>query len=84
MVADTPARRLWSDEYLREVYGALDVLCEVKHEDRGKEPKRMKISEFLDRYQKDDVYIVTVLPDDMRKEIKVGSCNAHVHLCVPL
>ena len=80
MVVDTPARRLWSDEYLRNTYGSLDVLCEVKHEDRSKSPRRMRMTDFLDRYQKDNVYIVTVLPDVMRKQIKVLLPAQTLHL----
>ncbi|XP_065174902.1 bifunctional peptidase and (3S)-lysyl hydroxylase Jmjd7-like [Sycon ciliatum] len=70
MVSDSPAFRLWTDEYLRETYGSLDVISEVKNESRATPPKRMQMREFLDRYQKDNLYIVTVLPDDMRKEVK--------------
>ncbi|XP_071479213.1 tRNA wybutosine-synthesizing protein 5-like [Diadema antillarum] len=70
-VLESPAIEKWTDEYLREKYGDLDVLVEVKKEDRTVRSKRMKISAFLDGYKTEDWYIVTVLPDEMRPDIQV-------------
>lgn len=48
------------------------MLVEVKKEDRTTRPKRMTIKTFLKGYLKEDWYIVSVLPDEMRGEVKVG------------
>eukprot|EP00057_Strongylocentrotus_purpuratus_P016508 XP_011670982.1 PREDICTED: lysine-specific demethylase 8 [Strongylocentrotus purpuratus] len=52
-------------------YGDLDVLVEVKKEDRTKKRLRMKIKKFLSRYEMENWYVVTVLPDEMRHELQV-------------
>ncbi|XP_066282976.1 bifunctional peptidase and arginyl-hydroxylase JMJD5-like [Branchiostoma lanceolatum] len=71
-IAKAPAVTNWqSDEYIREKYGDLDVLVEKKHEDRLARPKRMPLSEFLDNYQDEDWYVVSLLPDPMRAEMQV-------------
>lgn len=38
----------------------------------------MTLSKFLDSYKADNIYAVTVLPDEMRKEVKVLVCNPNV------
>ena len=53
-------------------YGDLDVLVEVKKEDRTKKRLRMKIKKFLSRYEMENWYVVTVLPDEMRHELQVS------------
>ncbi|XP_038065797.1 uncharacterized protein LOC119735920 [Patiria miniata] len=70
-ITDSPAMQKWSDEYLRENYGDLDVLVEVKKENRELRPKRMKFAEFLKRYMTDSVYIVSLIPQEMAHEVKV-------------
>ncbi|XP_078591174.1 lysine-specific demethylase 8-like [Branchiostoma floridae x Branchiostoma japonicum] len=71
-IAKAPAVTNWqSDEYIREKYGDLDVLVEKKHEDRGARPQRMPLSEFLDNYEAEDWYVVSLLPDPMRAEMQV-------------
>lgn len=49
----------------------LDVLIELKQENRSHPPRRMTIAEFLSRYEEEDMYIVTVLPDPMRRDVQV-------------
>lgn len=71
-VADSPAMTKWDDGYLMKNYGDLDVLVEVKKEDRTTRPKRMTIKTFLKGYLKEDWYIVSVLPDEMRGEVKAS------------
>lgn len=73
-VAESPALKKWTDEYLVAEYGDLDVLLEVKRENRSRQPKRLNISTFIGLYKKEDVYAVTVLPDPMRKEVQVPTC----------
>nr|XP_054760226.1 lysine-specific demethylase 8-like [Lytechinus pictus]XP_054760227.1 lysine-specific demethylase 8-like [Lytechinus pictus] len=70
-VTDSPAMTNWTDDYLNKEYGDLDVLVELKKEQRGSRNKRMKISKFLSHYGVEDWYVVTVLPDEMRHEIQV-------------
>ncbi|CAH1266290.1 KDM8 [Branchiostoma lanceolatum] len=71
-VTKAPAVVNWrSDEYIREKYGDLDVLVEKKNEDRASRPHRMSLSEFLDNYQREDWYVVSLLPDPMRAEMQV-------------
>lgn len=72
-VKDSPAISKWTDNYLREKYGDLDVLIELKRENRTHTAKRMNISTFLDRYKNEDLYVVTVLPNPMREEVQVNS-----------
>lgn len=90
----SPALSTWTDDYLRENYGELDVLIELKEEDRSHSTRRMNIAEFLARYKQEDIYIVTVLPDPMRRDIQVTGVkvwvnknlylhnNGSIYLCV--
>ena len=71
-IKDSPAISKWTDSYLSDKYGDLDVLIELKRENRSHSAKRMNISTFLQRYKKEDVYVVTVLPNAMRHEIQVN------------
>ena len=71
-----PAFRLWTDEYLKENYGNLEVKLEAKQEkhevpvgDRGL--GRDTIQSFLDTYQWKDSYTVSQLPDPLSREVKV-------------
>ena len=70
-IGESPAISTWTDDYLTEKYGDLDVLIELKEENRSHSTRRMTIMEFLGRYKEEDIYIVTVLPDTMRREIQV-------------
>lgn len=74
-IGKSPALNTWiNDDYLRDSYGELDVLIELKEEDRAHSTRRMNISEFLSRYKHEDIYAVSLLPDPMRKEIQVPHC----------
>lgn len=70
-IGESPALSTWTDEHLRENYGDLDVLIELKEENRSHSTGRMNIAVFLDRYKQEDIYAVTLLPDPMRREIQV-------------
>ena len=71
-IGKSPALNTWiNDDYLRDSYGELDVLIELKEEDRAHSTRRMNISEFLSRYKHEDIYAVSLLADPMRKEIQV-------------
>ena len=75
----SPAFTKWSDEYLLENFGNLQVKLESKLEkkvvpigDVGL--GRDTISHFLNTYKSRDVYIVSQLPDPMAKDVKVPPC----------
>ena len=71
-----PAFRLWTDEYLTENYGNLEVKLEAKRE-KEEVPigalglGRDTIRSFLETYQKKDTYTVSQLPDPLSREVKV-------------
>nr|XP_006815949.1 PREDICTED: uncharacterized protein LOC102809681 [Saccoglossus kowalevskii] len=71
-VTKSGAFQNWTDEYLTESYGDIDVLIEKKKEHRESAPIRIKLSTFLDSYHHEDWYVVTVLPDELRPDIQVG------------
>ena len=83
-IANSPARLKWSDQYLKEKYGDLDVLTELKTENRTHGvTSRMLLGDFIDVYGKENLYVVTVLPDPMRKDLPVSryvSCSQNIHL----
>jgi hypothetical protein len=70
-IAKSSAISTWVDEYLKDHFGDLDVLIELKKEDRSFSARRTTLGTFIDNYKEKDVYVVTVLPDPMRKEIQV-------------
>ena len=71
-----PAFQLWTDEYLTENYGNLEVKLEAKRE-KDEVPVdarglgRDTIRSFLETYQKKDTYTVSQLPDPLSREVKV-------------
>lgn len=71
-----PAFHLWTDEYLKENYGELEVKLESKREkdevpvgERGL--GRDTIRSFLETYQEKDSYTVSQLPDPLSTEVMV-------------
>ena len=70
-VSDSPAIVNWSDRYLVETFGDLDLLLEVKRENRTTSPRRANVKTFIERYTKEDMYAVTVMPDPMRADVQV-------------
>eukprot|EP00058_Branchiostoma_floridae_P020199 XP_002605689.1 hypothetical protein BRAFLDRAFT_121833 [Branchiostoma floridae] len=71
-VVKAPAFTKWqTDDYIREKYGDLDVLIEKKVESRDAQPQQMPLKEFLDSYEYEDWYVVSLLPDPMREEMMV-------------
>lgn len=68
----SPALTKWTeDKYLIDTYGDQEVLIEKKYEDRKSEPKRMEIKEFLANYRDQNWYVVSILPNPMRQDIRV-------------
>lgn len=74
-LVDSPALKKWTDEYLKEKYGDLDVLTELKTENRTHGmTSRMLLGDFIDVYADKNLYVVTVLPDPMRQDLPVLPC----------
>ncbi|XP_020631250.1 uncharacterized protein LOC110068214 [Orbicella faveolata] len=74
-LANSPALQKWTDEYLKEKYGDLDVLTELKTENRTHGiTARMLLGDFIDVYKKKNLYVVTVLPDPMRQDLPLLPC----------
>lgn len=72
-ISESPALTKWTDSYIKEKYGDLDVLIEKKKENRTHGmTSRMLLGDFIDSYRKKDIYVVTVMPDPMREEVQVG------------
>ena len=70
-IKDSPAISLWTDDYLSEKYGDLDVLVEHKVEDRTSTSGRMRLRDFLDHYKEEDMYVVSMFPSEMMHEVRV-------------
>ena len=70
-ISKSPALKSWTDEYLSEKYGGLDVLVELKRENRTVSSGRMKLRDFLKLYQQEDLYVVSMLPSEMMGDIQV-------------
>lgn len=73
------AYNLWTDEYLMEKYGDLEVKLESKAEKKNipvgsKGKGRDTISDFLRTYVQKDSYIVSQIPDPMSAEVSVLPC----------
>lgn len=71
-----PAFHLWTDQYLKENYGDLEVKLEAKQEkdhvpvgERGL--GRDTIRSFLKTYQEKDSYTVSQLPDPLSTQVMV-------------
>ena len=71
-IKDSPAVSLWTDDYLSEKYGDLDVLVEHKVEDRTSTSGRMRLRDFLDHYKEEDMYVVSMFPSEMMHEVRVS------------
>ena len=71
-----PAHKLWTDEYLTNNFGKLEVKLEHKTE-KGKTPVGSKgvgrdtIEDFLATYKDKSKYIVSQMPDPMAKHVLV-------------
>jgi len=60
----------WSDSYIKSTFGHYKVLTEVKSEKRQKFGKSLtNITNFLSQYNTTNQYVVTVMPDDMRRDV---------------
>jgi len=69
-ISKSPAITLWDDEYLNSTYGELDVLVELKKENRDFTTGRMRFEKFLRYYKEKQIYIVSLLPTEMMKDVQ--------------
>lgn len=82
-LANSPALQKWTDEYLKEKYGDLDVLTELKTENRTHGvTARMLLGDFINVYEKKNLYVVTVLPDPMRQDLPVSCLCLTYCICL--
>ena len=69
-----PATKLWTDEYLKENYGDVVLHMETRDDDKWNIPSSRTIGDFLDVYEKADLYMVDELPPGMRKDVMMPQC----------
>jgi len=69
----SPALKSWTDEYLSEKYGKLDVLVELKKENRTSTSGRMQLKDFLKLYKHEELYVVSMLPSEMMVDVQAVS-----------
>lgn len=71
-----PAFRLWSDQYLREKAGGVDVtVVEGKKatlgQESGEASSKRTLSDFLDNYSTSDIGISSRLPDELKGRLQL-------------
>ncbi|XP_062515381.1 uncharacterized protein LOC134190860 [Corticium candelabrum] len=70
----------WTNEYLVENYGDLELKLEAKKEKGGDLPigdagmARDTLRHFISRYERDDAYVVSQLPQPMYHEVSALPC----------
>jgi len=69
---DFTATRMWSDEFLRNEYGQLQVSVDkVKEENRYLPSMKMKIKDFLEAYHNASWYMIDTLPKEMWHDLDI-------------
>ena len=76
-IKKSPALKSWTDEYLTKYFGDLDVLVELKKENRSTSSGRMRLKDFLKIYKHEEVYIVSMLPSEMMEDVQVRRKSLH-------
>lgn len=89
VVKEWPAYKLWTDEYLSEKYGDMELRIEGKKEKHSGIPKgdvclgRDRLKTFLSQYKNGaNKYVVSELPTPMWGDVKLpgcASCGDFVH-----
>jgi len=81
VVKEWPAFKLWTDEYLSENYGDMELRVEGKKEKQSGIPKgdvclgRDRMKTFLSQYKNGaDKYVVSELPTPMWGDVKLPGC----------
>ncbi|XP_062514910.1 bifunctional peptidase and arginyl-hydroxylase JMJD5-like [Corticium candelabrum] len=68
-IMSTPPLTTWTDKYLSEQYGDVEIGIEtLKKEDRNQPGKVITLREFLQKYQSEEIYMVDSLPKQLQKE----------------
>ncbi len=80
-IKGSPALKLWDDDYLSKEFGDLDVLVELKKENRTSSSGRMRLKDFLTLYKKEEIYVVSMLPSEMMRDIKVDGGLGQISFC---
>ncbi|KAK3096984.1 hypothetical protein FSP39_005376 [Pinctada imbricata] len=67
-----PAYKLWTDEYLRENFGKDSVMVELgKKENRDEGGDSFTFTQFLDKYRKENIYMVNDISEDMARDVNL-------------
>ncbi|CAH1271451.1 KDM8 [Branchiostoma lanceolatum] len=70
-----PAFQKWSDAYIMEKYGDVEVQVDFrKKENRDRPGDTFKMEKFLLNYNASDIYMVTTVPEPMMEEVYLPSC----------
>ncbi|XP_019619076.1 PREDICTED: lysine-specific demethylase 8-like [Branchiostoma belcheri] len=70
-----PAFQKWSDLYIMEKYGDVEVEVDFrKKENRDRPGETMMMEKFLLNYNASDFYMVTTVPEPMMEEVYLPSC----------
>lgn len=63
-----PLDRLWSDSYLSQKYGHLNITVAKRKQRLVDTFLNMPFKTFLEQYRHDDLYMNTIIPDEMKHE----------------
>lgn len=70
-----PAYHLWTDDYLSNEFGNVVVdIEEGKKENRSLGAWNWPLKQFIEKYKKDDVYMVHTLPKEMARDLRLLPC----------
>ena len=70
LLSTTDAFQNWQDDgYLKQKFGKVSVSIENgKKENRSEMAEEMTLGDFIDVYKERDIYVVTDVPDEMKRE----------------
>ena len=73
LVFGSEASEQWSDSYLDQQYGHLDIKLAEKIQTfkNYKEKAQMKLSKFLKEYRVEDWYLNGIMPEEMQNEVPI-------------
>ncbi|CAF0973021.1 unnamed protein product [Didymodactylos carnosus] len=82
IVLNSPAIDKWSDVYLSKKYGLLNITVSKRKQHLVDSLETMLFSKFLQNYRHDDLYMNTIIPDEMKVEtplISLVNCGTFKH-----
>ena len=68
-----PLDTLWSDGYLSKRYGHLNITAAKRKQRLVDTFVMMTLKTFLEQYRQDDLYMNTIIPDEMKRETPLPS-----------